>query len=150
MFISFILQTNAENLALWKSPPPLNHQAALFCCCNHSPFWNLISWSTADAILFGIIEVFFSPLTLSLTLTWDVSAVVFVIACLVLSEMEGWEHAEGPQKTLQSLSFNLTRRREVSWKRKYVSLLFATWELIHCLRLLTTPCKVLRYKHVPT
>lgn len=71
-FISHILQTCVENLALLKST--LNHQAPLFCCRNHGPFWNLISWSRGsrvDAILYGIIEVFF-PL--------HVCAVVFVIS----------------------------------------------------------------------
>lgn len=61
-FISHILPTCVENLALLKST--LNHQEPLFCCRNHGPFWNLISWSRGsrvDAILYGIIEVFFSP-----------------------------------------------------------------------------------------
>lgn len=140
-----------ENLALLKST--LNHQAPLFCCRNHGPFWNLISWSRgsrADAILYGIIEVGFFYLFIFFVppRMWEQRRLSS--ACLVLSEMEGWKHAEGPQKALQSLSFNLTRRREVSCKRKYVSLLlFATWELIHCLGLLTTPCQVLCEKHVP-
>ena len=137
-FISHTLQTCVENLALLKST--LNHQAPLFCCHNCGPFWNLISWSRgsrADAILNGIIEVFFfSPCMCEQR--------CLSLACLVLLEMEGWKHAEGLQKALQPLLFNLTRRREVSWKRKYVSLLlYTTWELIHCLRLLTTPCQVL-------
>lgn len=59
-FISHILQTGVENLALLKST--LNHQGPLFCCRNRGPFWNLISWSRgsrADAILNKIIEVGF-------------------------------------------------------------------------------------------
>lgn len=46
--------------------------------------------------------------------------------CLVLLEMEGGKHAKGLQKALQPLLFNLTRRREVSSERKYVSLLVYT------------------------
>lgn len=140
-FISLILQTCVENLALLKST--LNHHTPLFCCRNHGPFWNLISWSRgsrADAMLNEIIEVGFLFFFFSYSCEqWCLSS-----DCLVLSEMEGWKHTEGPQKALQLLSFNLTRRREVSWKRKYVSLLlYTTWELIHCLGLLTTPCQVL-------
>lgn len=42
-FISHILRTCVENLALLKST--LNHQTPLFCCHNCGPFRNLISWS---------------------------------------------------------------------------------------------------------
>lgn len=129
----------------------LNHQAPLFCCHDRSPFWNLISWSgrsRADAILNRIIEVFFF---FSLNRCMCVCSCVFFLMCLVLLETQGWKPAEGLRKVLQPLSFNLTRRREVSWKRKYVWLLLCTtWELIHCPGLLTTLCQAPCYRRVPT
>lgn len=145
-FISHILRTCVEKLALLKST--LNHQTPLFCCHNCGPFRNLISWSRGVEsrchFKWNNWSVFFFP-------PCACEQPCLSLACLVLSEMEGRKHAEGLQKALQSLLFNLTRRREVSWKRKYVSLLlYTTWELIHCLGLLTTPCQVLRQKCVPT
>lgn len=89
--------------------------------------------------------IFFPPSVMCELCSENLSSV-----SLILLEMEGWKLSEGPQKALQSLSFNLTRRREVSWKRKYISLLFGTLELTHCLWLLTIPCMVLCYKHVAT
>lgn len=105
-FISPILQTCVENLTLLKST--LNHQAPLFCCRYHGPFWNLISWSRgsrADAILNGIIEVFFFPL--------HVWAAVFVIGLPCPQRWKG----ESMQKTRRKPSslYRLIWREGVRW-----------------------------------